>query len=138
MFPMHHPAVGFAAVLLVIVYSGRSMASALLKTCSIMGRIGQRCDQRIEAQPMTMRSLPIGAYPSTPPGGSSWLCSTYGAHPDLVAVEGAFHSLQLGRSRWVRRGGGELLAWVHRATLATRNSRDFDDCGLQVVNPYGF
>jgi toxin FitB len=30
------------------------------------------------------------------------------------------------------------IAWVHRATLATRNSRDFDDCGLQVLNPYDF
>lgn len=30
------------------------------------------------------------------------------------------------------------IAWVHRATLATRNSRDFADCGLQVVNPYDF
>lgn len=46
-----------------LLYSGRSMASALLKTRSIMGRIGQRCDQRIEAQPRTMRSVLIGAYP---------------------------------------------------------------------------
>jgi toxin FitB len=28
------------------------------------------------------------------------------------------------------------IAWVHRATLATRNVRDFDDCGIGVVNPY--
>jgi toxin FitB len=28
------------------------------------------------------------------------------------------------------------IAWVHRASLATRNVRDFDDCGIQVVNPY--
>jgi predicted nucleic acid-binding protein len=28
------------------------------------------------------------------------------------------------------------IAWVHRANLATRNVRDFDDCGIQVVNPY--
>jgi predicted nucleic acid-binding protein len=28
------------------------------------------------------------------------------------------------------------IAWVHRASLATRNVRDFDDCGIPVVNPY--
>ena len=28
------------------------------------------------------------------------------------------------------------ITWVHRASLATRNVRDFDDCGMQVVNPY--
>lgn len=28
------------------------------------------------------------------------------------------------------------IAWVHRANLATRNVGDFDDCGIQVVNPY--
>ena len=30
------------------------------------------------------------------------------------------------------------IAWVHRASLATRNGRDFDDCGIHVVNPYDF
>jgi predicted nucleic acid-binding protein len=30
------------------------------------------------------------------------------------------------------------IAWVHRAALATRNSHDFEECGLQVVNPYDF
>jgi toxin FitB len=30
------------------------------------------------------------------------------------------------------------IAWVHRASLATRNVRDFDDCGIPVVNPYDF
>jgi predicted nucleic acid-binding protein len=30
------------------------------------------------------------------------------------------------------------IAWVHRAALATRNGRDFEDCGLQVLNPYDF
>jgi toxin FitB len=28
------------------------------------------------------------------------------------------------------------ITWVHRASLATRNVRDFDDCGIQVTNPY--
>jgi toxin FitB len=28
------------------------------------------------------------------------------------------------------------IARVHRASLATRNVRDFDDCGIQVINPY--
>jgi toxin FitB len=28
------------------------------------------------------------------------------------------------------------ISWVQRATLATRNVRDFEDCGIQVVNPY--
>jgi toxin FitB len=30
------------------------------------------------------------------------------------------------------------IAWVHRASLATRNVRDFDDCGIPVINPYEF
>jgi toxin FitB len=30
------------------------------------------------------------------------------------------------------------IAGIHRASLATRNVRDFDDCGIQVVNPYQF
>jgi toxin FitB len=30
------------------------------------------------------------------------------------------------------------IAWVHRASLATRNSRNFEACGLHVVNPYEF
>ena len=28
------------------------------------------------------------------------------------------------------------IAWVHRAAVATRNVRDFDNCGIQVMNPY--
>jgi predicted nucleic acid-binding protein len=28
------------------------------------------------------------------------------------------------------------IAWVHRASLATRSIRDFDDCDIHVVNPY--
>jgi predicted nucleic acid-binding protein len=28
------------------------------------------------------------------------------------------------------------IAWVHRASLATRNVRDFDDCEISVMNPY--
>ena len=28
------------------------------------------------------------------------------------------------------------IAWVHHASLATRNVRDFDDCEIAVVNPY--
>jgi predicted nucleic acid-binding protein len=30
------------------------------------------------------------------------------------------------------------IVWVHRASLATRNTRDFLECGIQVVNPYEF
>lgn len=30
------------------------------------------------------------------------------------------------------------IAWVHRAALATRNIRDFENCGIHVVNPYDF
>jgi toxin FitB len=30
------------------------------------------------------------------------------------------------------------IAWTHRAALATRNVHDFDNCGIQVVNPYAF
>jgi len=28
------------------------------------------------------------------------------------------------------------IAWVHRASLVTRNVRDFDYCGIPVINPY--
>jgi len=28
------------------------------------------------------------------------------------------------------------IAWVHHASLATRNVRDFDNCEIAVVNPY--
>lgn len=28
------------------------------------------------------------------------------------------------------------IAWVHRATLATRNVKDFVDCGIAVVDPF--
>lgn len=28
------------------------------------------------------------------------------------------------------------IARVHHATLATRNARDFEDCGIHVVNPW--
>lgn len=41
-----------------------------------------------------------------------------------------------------RISGGDAItasiAWVHRAPLATRNVHDFDNCGIQVVNPYDF
>ena len=30
------------------------------------------------------------------------------------------------------------IAWAHRASVATRNVRDFDGCGISVVNPYDF
>ena len=30
------------------------------------------------------------------------------------------------------------IAWAHRAGVATRNVRDFDGCGISVVNPYDF
>lgn len=30
------------------------------------------------------------------------------------------------------------IAAVNRASLATRNVRDFDGCGIEVVNPYRF
>jgi len=30
------------------------------------------------------------------------------------------------------------IAWAHRASIATRNVRDFDGCGIAVVNPYDF
>jgi predicted nucleic acid-binding protein len=50
---------------------------------------------------------------------------------DLVAArEGA------GRPIWVADAIIASIAWVHRASLATRNLRDFDDCGIQVINPY--
>lgn len=64
------------------------MASALLKMRSIKIRIGQRCDQRIDAQPRTMRSRLFGAYSVTPPGGSCWALLDIWPHAALVAVKG--------------------------------------------------
>jgi len=29
------------------------------------------------------------------------------------------------------------IAVSNKATLATRNTRDFDGCGLRLVNPFG-
>jgi hypothetical protein len=68
------------------------MASASLKTRSITTRNGQRCDHRIEARPMLMRSLLVGVYPSAPPGGSSWpgprtgICLSYLSKAPRMAV----------------------------------------------------
>lgn len=28
------------------------------------------------------------------------------------------------------------IAWVHRATVATRNVKDFEGCDIEVVNPF--
>jgi hypothetical protein len=110
----------------VILYSGRSMASALLKTCSIMGRIGQRCDQRIEARPRTMRSLLIGGVPIHAARRQLLALLDVRAHPDLVAVEGASHSLLLGRSRYVRRGRGELAGQDVRAHQGKAGAHGFN------------
>lgn len=30
------------------------------------------------------------------------------------------------------------IALTHRATLATRNERDFEDCEIQIINPWKF
>jgi len=87
------------------------MASALPKMRSIMSRIGQRCDHRIEAQPMAMRTLLIGAYPLTPLGGSCWACSTYGRIRGLVTVEGSLNRFM--------RGAGHSVVYV--AELASQD-----------------
>jgi len=29
-------------------------------------------------------------------------------------------------------------AWAHGAAVATRNTADFQDCGIEIINPWGF
>ena len=43
-----------------------------------------------------------------------------------------------GRSLSVPDGIIASIAWAHRAGIATRNVRDFDGCGIAVVNPFDF
>ena len=50
----------------------------------------------------------------------------------VAARQGAGHSLS------VPDGIIASIAAVNRASLATRNVRDFDACGIEVVNPYEF
>jgi predicted nucleic acid-binding protein len=50
----------------------------------------------------------------------------------MAARQGAGHSLS------VPDGIIASIAAVNRASLATRNVRDFDACGIEVVNPYEF
>jgi predicted nucleic acid-binding protein len=42
----------------------------------------------------------------------------------------------IGRPLSVPDGIIASITWVHHAILATRNIRDFDECGIEVVNPY--
>ena len=30
------------------------------------------------------------------------------------------------------------ITLTHHATLVTRNERDFEDCGIQIINPWNF
>ena len=57
--------------------------------------------------------------------------------------EAADHYAQIGASR---RSAGRPISQIdaiiaaitrsHGATLATRNAKDFEDCGVEVVNPW--
>jgi predicted nucleic acid-binding protein len=42
----------------------------------------------------------------------------------------------IGRPLSVPDGIIASITWVHHAILATRNIRDFEECGIEVVNPY--
>jgi predicted nucleic acid-binding protein len=42
----------------------------------------------------------------------------------------------IGRPLLVPDGIIASITWVHHAILATRNIRDFEECGIEVVNPY--
>jgi len=45
------------------------------------------------------------------------------------------HRKQMGRPLSVLDGQIAGIARAHRMTLATRNIRDFEECGLELVNP---
>jgi len=46
------------------------------------------------------------------------------------------HRKRLGRPLATLDGQIAAIARVHRADLATRNTRDFEECGLELVNPF--
>lgn len=43
---------------------------------------------------------------------------------------------ELGRPLSVPDGQIIAIARVHEAVVVTRNTRDFDDCGLELINPF--
>jgi len=43
---------------------------------------------------------------------------------------------KLGRPLGALDGQIASIAYMQRSTIATRNTRDFSDCGLQLVNPF--
>ena len=46
------------------------------------------------------------------------------------------HRRRIGRPMSVPDGQIAAIARTHRLALATRNVRDFDECGLEIVNPF--
>jgi len=46
------------------------------------------------------------------------------------------HRQQIGRPMSVLDGQIVSITRTHRMTLATRNTRDFDECGVDLVNPF--
>ena len=46
------------------------------------------------------------------------------------------HRKELGRPMSVPDGQIAAIARAHRFSVATRNVRDFDECGLDVLNPF--
>lgn len=46
------------------------------------------------------------------------------------------HRRQIGRPMSPLDGQIAAVARVHRMAVATRNGRDFEECGLEIVNPF--
>ncbi|MGB5658809.1 MAG: type II toxin-antitoxin system VapC family toxin [Thermoanaerobaculia bacterium] len=46
------------------------------------------------------------------------------------------HRRELGRPLGILDGQIASIARAHRLAVATRNTRDFEDCGIELVNPF--
>lgn len=55
----------------------------------------------------------------------------------LLSGEIMGHRKQLGRPLGTLDGQIASIARAHHPQVATRNTRDFDDCGIEFINPFG-
>ena len=104
---------------------------------------------RIHLSVVTLEELAFGVARAT--GGArtrlaTWLDALVAARPALLDVTPAIARAS-GELRAVREARGRRVAMAdmliaatalaHGLTLATRNERDFEGCGVKVLNPFG-